>query len=71
LIWFVWSIWFIWFNQTNEADQINKRDQPVLALHAPQSVALPDYFSILLDARRVSSRFDEMGTITSGEGLDV
>ena len=28
LIWFIWSVWF---NQTNEKDQINKRDQPVLA----------------------------------------
>ena len=33
LIWFIWSIWF---DQTNEADQINKRDQPVLARHAEQ-----------------------------------
>ena len=29
----------IWFNQTNETDQINKRDQPVLVLHALRSVA--------------------------------
>jgi hypothetical protein len=34
LIWFIWSIWF---NQTNETDQINKKDQPVLALHAARS----------------------------------
>jgi hypothetical protein len=34
LIWFIWSVWFVWFNQTNETDQISKRDQPVLALHA-------------------------------------
>jgi hypothetical protein len=31
----IWFIWSIWFNQTNETDQINKRDRPVLALHAP------------------------------------
>ena len=37
-IWFIWFIWSIWFNQTNETDQINKRDQPVLALHAAWSV---------------------------------
>ena len=36
LIWFFWSIWSVWFNQTNEADQINKRDQPVLARHTEQ-----------------------------------
>ena len=30
-------IWSISFNQT---DQINKRDQPVLAFHAPPSVLL-------------------------------
>ena len=33
MIWFIRSIWSVWFNQTNETDQINKRDQPVLALH--------------------------------------
>ena len=38
LIWFIWSIWF---NQTNETDQINKRDQPVLAFHAAQSTRCP------------------------------
>ena len=37
LIWFIWSVWSIWFNQTNETDQINKRDQPVLARHGPSA----------------------------------
>src|SRR5882762_5391358 len=54
LIWFVLFIWFIclicfirlvWFNQinkTNQTNQTNETDQsnqPVLALHAPRSVA--------------------------------
>ena len=34
MIWFIWSVWF---NQTNETDQINKRDQPLLALVARHS----------------------------------
>ncbi|MEO5630834.1 MAG: hypothetical protein ABIQ24_08545 [Nitrospiraceae bacterium] len=46
MIWFIWSVWF---NQTNETDQINKRDQPILVLHAPRSLALTDFFSILLE----------------------
>jgi hypothetical protein len=37
LIWFIWSIWSVWFNQTNETDQMNKRDQPIRALLAPQA----------------------------------
>jgi hypothetical protein len=41
LIWFIWSVWF---KQTNETDQINKRNQPVLALHAQRSVALANFF---------------------------
>jgi hypothetical protein len=41
LIWSIWSVSFVWLNQT---DQINKRDQPVLALHAPWSVALAGLF---------------------------
>ena len=43
LIWFIWSVLFICLlscNQTNNTDQINKRDQPLLALHAPPSVLL-------------------------------
>ena len=36
-------IWSIWFNQTNGTDQINKIDQPVLARHVSQSVALTDF----------------------------
>jgi hypothetical protein len=49
LIWFVWIVLFIWlvsFYQTNQTDQINKRNQPILALHVPQPLA--DSFSILL-----------------------
>ncbi len=43
LVWFIWSVLFIWLvscNQTNKTDQINKRDQPVLAFHAPPSVVV-------------------------------
>ena len=52
----IWSVLFIWLvsfnqtNQTNQTDQINKRDQPVLAFHAPRSLALADFLSILLKA---------------------
>jgi hypothetical protein len=51
LIWFIWSVLFTWlvsFNQTNQTDHINKGDQPVLALDAPMSLALPAFFIILL-----------------------
>jgi len=44
LIGFIWSIWF---NQTNETDQINKRDLPVLALYAPQSMGPANFAGIL------------------------
>jgi hypothetical protein len=39
-------IWFIWLVSFSQTDQINKRDQPVLALHAPRPLA--DIFNILL-----------------------
>jgi hypothetical protein len=45
LIWFICFICFIrlvWFNQINKTNQTNETDQsnqPVLALHAPRSVA--------------------------------
>jgi hypothetical protein len=45
LIWFIWSVWF---NQTNETDQINKRDQPVFALHTHGPWTLADFFNSLL-----------------------
>jgi len=48
LIWFIWFIWSIWFNQTNETDQINKRDLPVLALYAPQSMGPANFAGILI-----------------------
>lgn len=44
LIWFIWSVSF------NQSNQINKRNQPVLALHAPRFLALTDFLSILLKA---------------------
>jgi hypothetical protein len=54
LIWFIWSVLFIWLvscNQTNKTDQINKRDQPVLAFHAPPSVLLRWAMMSLASAR--------------------
>jgi hypothetical protein len=39
----IWSVLFIWlvsYNQTNKINQMNKRDQPVLAFHAPLSALL-------------------------------
>jgi hypothetical protein len=50
-LWFVWFIWFLWlvrFNQIDETNQTNQSNQPVLAFHAPPSVALTDFFSMLL-----------------------
>ena len=44
LIWFIWSVLFIWLvlpDQTNQTDQINKRNKPVLALHAPNTSGQP------------------------------
>ena len=55
MIWFFWLVLFIWlvsFNQANQTDQINKRNKPALALHAPRPVALADFFSILLGLHR-------------------
>ena len=52
MIWFIWFVLFIWsvsFNQINQADEIHKRDQPVSVLHALQSPALADFFSIRLE----------------------
>jgi len=46
----IWFIWLVSFNQTNQTDQINKRNQPVLALHTPRSLALTDFWGILLKA---------------------
>jgi hypothetical protein len=48
LIWFIWSVLFIWLISFNQTNQINKRNQPVLALHAPRSLALADFLSIML-----------------------
>jgi hypothetical protein len=50
LIWFIWSVLFIWLVSFNQTDQLNKRDQPVLAFHASRSLALADFLSILLKA---------------------
>ena len=47
-IWSVLAIWLVSFNQTNQTDQINKKDRLVLAFHAPRSVVLADFFSILV-----------------------
>ena len=38
-IWFLWFIRLVWFNQINETNQTNQNNQPVLALHAPRSMA--------------------------------
>jgi hypothetical protein len=43
-------IWLVSFNQTNQTDQINKRDQPVLAPHAPWLMAQPELISDGKDA---------------------
>jgi hypothetical protein len=45
LIWFIWFVLFIW---SVSFKQSNKRNQPVLALHAPRSLALVDFFSMRL-----------------------
>jgi hypothetical protein len=38
LIWFVLFIWLIYLNRTIQIDQINKRNHPDLAFHAPRSI---------------------------------
>ena len=44
LIWFIWFVLFIWLVSFSQTDQINKRNQPVLALYASQPV-VPEKFS--------------------------
>ena len=41
-------IWFIWLVSFSQIDQINKRDQPVLALHAARSVAARLYIMVVV-----------------------
>jgi hypothetical protein len=53
-------IWLVSSNQTNQTDQINKRNQPVLAFPVLRSVAPADYFSMLLGFNARRGRNEDM-----------
>ena len=53
-------IWLVSSNQTNQTDQINKRNQPVLAFPVLRSVAPADFFSMLLGFNALRGRNEDM-----------
>lgn len=53
-------IWFIWLVSSNQTNQINKRNQPVLAFPALRSVAPADFFSMLLGFNALRGRNEDM-----------
>jgi hypothetical protein len=43
LICFIWFVLFIWSVSLNQTNETHKKNQPVLALHAPRSLAAADF----------------------------
>jgi hypothetical protein len=71
-IWFVWSVWSIsciWFLWVKKQNKPNQPDEPARPATIQQTIDGTNYE--INDVRRVSSRFHEIGAVTSGAWSEV